>query len=94
MRTIRRTDNPWLSHDWKVKTIVSLMTGGGSRLGFTCRACERTFTQLTSTSRAWAVNRADMALAEDVSVRWMSEYCPSRPGATDAADRLKLKNAN
>jgi hypothetical protein len=94
VRAIRRTDNPWLSHDWKVKTIVSLMTGGGSRLGFTCRACERTFTQLTSTYRAWAANSSDIALADDVSARWMAEYCPGRPGPDDATDRQKLKNSN
>jgi hypothetical protein len=91
MRAIRKSDNPWLSHDWKVKTLVSV-SRSGSRLGFTCRSCERTFTHVTGDSQTWATNGHDVALAEEVSKRWLSEACPIRPDESDAADRLKFKN--
>jgi hypothetical protein len=91
MRTIGKSENPWQSHDWKVKTLISV-TRGGSRLGFTCRSCERTFTHMTGSNQTWATNGRDVALAESISQRWLSETCPVRPGSTDGADRLSLKN--
>ena len=92
MRNITKSENPWLSHDWKVKTLISV-TRGGSRLGFTCRSCERTFTHMTGSNQTWATDGHDVALAETISQRWLSETCPVRPGTTDEADRLTLKNS-
>lgn len=92
MRSITKNENPWQSHDWKVKTLISV-TRGGSRLGFTCRSCERTFTHMTGTNQTWATNGKDVALADGISRRWLSEICPLRPGATDGADRLSYRNA-
>src|ERR1700738_1794894 len=91
MRNITKSENPWLSHDWKVKTLISV-TRGGSRLGFTCRSCERTFTHMTGSNQTWATDGHDVALAETISQRWLSETCPVRPGTTDAADRITHKN--
>jgi len=91
MRTLSKTANPWLSHDWKVKTLVSV-TRGGSRLAFTCRSCERTFTHMTGSNETWATDGHDVALADNISQRWLSEICPVSPVAGDAADRLSHKN--
>jgi len=92
MRSISKSENPWLSHDWKVKTLISV-TRGGSRLGFTFRSCERTFTHMTGSNQTWATDGHDVALAENISQRWLSETCPVSPVATDGADRLNLKNS-
>ena len=92
MRIATKSENPWQSHDWKVKTLISV-TRGGSRLAFTCRSCERTFTHMTGSNQTWATDGRDVALADDISHRWLSEACPIRPGATDSADRLNLKNS-
>lgn len=91
MRNITKSENPWQSHDWKVKTLISV-TRGGSRLGFTCRSCERTFTHMTGSNQTWATDGHDIALADPISQRWLSEACPVRPGTTDEADRLNHKN--
>ena len=82
---------PWESHDWKVKTVESLTAGGGSKLAFTCRACERKFTHTTANNRAWATSADGTALADDVTTRWLAEPCPRRPGEPDQKDRLKVK---
>ena len=92
MRTNGKIENPWQSHDWKVKTLVSV-TRAGSRLAFTCRSCERTFTHMTGNNQTWAQDGHDAALADAISQRWLSEICPITPEPTDAADRLNLKNA-
>jgi hypothetical protein len=66
---MRTTQNktPWESHDWKVKILESLGPGGGSKLAYTCRACERKFTQTTAnnahgrpapTARRWLMRLA------------------------------------
>ena len=91
MRKISKNDNPWGTHDWKVKTLISV-TRGGSRLGFTCRSSERTFTHMTGNNQTWATDGHDIALAENISQRWLSENCPVSPVTTDVADRLNLKN--
>jgi hypothetical protein len=83
---------PWESHDWKVKTLESVSAGGGSRLAFTCRACERQFIYTTVNNRAWAVNSDGIALADEVTTRWMAESCLRRPGEHDNKDTHKLKN--
>jgi hypothetical protein len=88
----KRDRSPWESHDWKVKTLESVSAGGGSRLAFTCRACERKFTLTTASNRAWATTADGTALADDISSRWLAQSCPGRPGELDAQDRLNLKN--
>jgi hypothetical protein len=92
MRVIRVSESPWLTHDWKVKTLISVVRGG-SRLAFTCRSCQRTFTQVTGDNQAWATNGHDIALEDEVSRRWMSEQCPIQPEKRDEEDRLRLKNS-
>lgn len=92
MESILKPRSPWESHDWKVKTLDALLGGGGSRLGFTCRSCERTFGYLTATGRAWAVNAQWVALSDDVTLRWLRESCPVRPPTNDTEDRKALKN--
>ncbi len=89
---IDRSRAPWDSHDWKVKTIESLTAGGGSRLGFTCRSCERKFGYTTTNRRAWAVNEEGRTLSDEITTRWLAERCPGRPGETDDADRQNLKH--
>jgi hypothetical protein len=90
---MRTTQNktPWESHDWKVKTLESLSAGGGSKLAYTCRACERKFTYTTANNRAWATSDDGTALADHFSARWLAEPCPQRPGKHDNQDRLKVK---
>ncbi len=92
MESILKPRSPWESHDWKVKTLDALLSGGGSRLGFTCRACERNFSYLTANGRAWAVNAEWAALTDEISLRWLREICPVRPTARDEEDRKALKN--
>ena len=91
MRNLSKTANPWQSHDWKVKTLISV-TRGGSRLAFTCRSCERTFTHMTGNNQTWATNGHDVALADIISQRWLSQICPVSPDPSDVADRLNHKN--
>jgi len=90
---MRTTQNktPWESHDWKVKTLESVSAGGGSKLAFTCRSCERKFTHTTANNRAWATSSDGTALADEVSSRWLAQSCPGRPGKGDKKDRLSLK---
>ena len=64
MRTISKVENPWQSHDWKVKTLISV-TRGGSRLAFTCRSCERTFTHMTGNNQTWRVIMEDAVSSVD-----------------------------
>jgi len=91
MRNMIKSENPWQSHDWKVKTLISV-TRGGSRLAFTCRSCERTFTHMTGNNETWATDGHDVALADNISRRWLSETCPVSPVVADVADRLNHKN--
>ena len=86
-----RYKTPWESHDWKVKTLESLSAGGGSKLAFTCRGCERKFTHTTANNRAWATSDDGSALADEISSRWLAESCPGRPGKDDNKDRLTIK---
>jgi hypothetical protein len=90
---MRITQNraPWESHDWKVLTLESLSAGGGSKLAFTFRACERKFVYTTANNRAWATGEDGTALADQISARWLAESCPLRPGEHDDRDRLKVK---
>ncbi len=81
----------WKTHDWKVRTIESISAGGGSRLAFTCRRCGRAFNQTTLNRRTWAVDGAGVALADEVTDRWLAEKCEHHPAKTDDADRGKLK---
>jgi hypothetical protein len=83
---------PWESHDWRVKTLESVSAGGGSKLGYTCRACERQFIYTTANNRAWAIRSDGTALADEVTTRWLGESCLRRPGEHDSKDKLKLKN--
>ncbi len=92
MDTILKPRSPWESHDWKVKTLDALLSGGGSRLGFTCRSCERNFSYFTASGRAWAVDSQWVALSDEISLRWLREFCPTHPGASDEEDRKALKN--
>jgi hypothetical protein len=92
MRSISKSENPWQSHDWKVKTLISV-TRGGSRLAFTCRSCERTFTHMTGNNQTWATNGKDVALTDVISQRWLSETCPVSPVTGDVEDRLNHKNS-
>jgi hypothetical protein len=87
-----RDRTPWESHDWKVKTLESVSAGGGSRLAFTCRGCERKFVYTTANNRAWATSSDGTALADEISSRWLAQTCPGRPGEGDNQDRLTLKN--
>src|SRR5271157_3332506 len=90
---MRTTQNktPWESHDWKVKTLESVSLGGGSKLAYTCRACERRFTHTTGNNRAWATTNAGIALSDEVTERWLAQSCPGRPGKGDNKDRLSFK---
>ena len=90
---MRMTQNktPWESHDWKVKTLESPSAGGGSKLAFTCRACERRFSYTTANNRAWATGEDGTALADEITTRWLAQACPRRPGEHDYNDRLKAK---
>jgi hypothetical protein len=81
----------WQSHDWKVKTMEALVSGGGSRLEFKCRRCERRFNQTTANHRIWAVDLQGIALLDDITSRWLGEQCAGQPGTTDDDDRLKVK---
>ena len=83
---------PWRTHDWKVRTIESISPGGGSRLAFTCRSCARIFNQTTINNRTWAVDETGVALADNVTDRWLAEICLRRPPEGDATDRKQLKN--
>lgn len=87
----REDRSPWSSHDWKVKTLESLTGAGGSRLGFTCRSCERRFSYTTSNHRAWAVNNDGVSLADEITSRWLAQPCPGRPPDGDDEDRRHLK---
>ena len=90
---VNRDKSPWESHDWKVKTLESLSAGGGSRLAYTCRSCERRFSFMTASSRAWAVAHDGQALSDEVSSRWLGQHCPGHLEAGDAHDREQLKHA-
>jgi len=83
----------WRTHDWKVRTIESVVAGGGSRLAFTCRSCGRAFVQTTLNRRTWAVDKGGVALSDEVTDRWLEGICLRRPGETDDDDRLMVKNA-
>lgn len=83
---------PWDSHDWKIKSLESLAAGGGSRLGFTCRSCDRKFVYTTANHRTWAVNNEGTSLTDEISSRWISEHCPGHASETDAEDRLHIKH--
>jgi hypothetical protein len=85
------TASAWKTHDWKVKTLESVIPGGGSRLAFTCRGCGRSFNQTTLNRRTWAVDAGGVALADEVTGRWLVEKCERRPAKTDDEDRGKLK---
>ena len=78
-----REKSAWDSHDWKIKTLESVSAGGGSRLAFTCRGCERKFTFMTGNSRAWATSSDGTALADEITTRWLAQKCPGRPGELD-----------
>jgi hypothetical protein len=82
----------WRSHDWKIKTLESNVSGGGSRLQFKCRQCDRMFHQHTINFRTWAVDAQGRSLSDDISFRWVSEICGKNPGKADDDDRMKLKN--
>ena len=86
-----RVKNPWDSHDWKVKTLESVTAGGGSRLAFTCRSCERKFSYTTGNNRAWATSTDGTTLTDEITSRWLGQFCPKRPGELDSQDRLSLK---
>jgi hypothetical protein len=68
-----RGKTPWKSHNWKVKTLESVSAGGGSKLAFTCRACERKFTFKTANNRAWATSVDGTALADEITSRWLAQ---------------------
>jgi hypothetical protein len=61
-----RNRTPWESHDWRVKTLESIIVGGGSFLAFCSRACERTFSCTTASNRAWAIRGEGSALPDAV----------------------------
>jgi hypothetical protein len=86
-----RDKTPWESHDWKVKTLESVSAGGGSRLAFTCRGCERKFTYTTANNRAWATSGDGTALADEITTRWLAQSCPGRPEEGDNKDRQAFK---
>ncbi len=87
-----RVKSPWGTHDFKVKTLEGATGGaGGSRLGFTCRKCDRQFSQTPLNRRTWAINEAGMALESAVTDRWLSEVCPRLPAVTDE-DRKRLRS--
>ena len=92
MRSLQNK-TPWESHDWKVKTVESLSAGGGSKLAFTCRSCERKFNHTTANNRAWATSADETALADDVTTRWLTED-PESAGpmmtVQEVADYLKV----
>jgi hypothetical protein len=90
MRSIQNK-TPWESHDWKVKTLESISAGGGSKLSYTCRACERKFTYTSANNRAWATSDDGTALADEVSARWLAQRCPRLPGERDDRDRMTFK---
>jgi hypothetical protein len=74
-----------------VKTIESLTSGGGSKLGFTCRSCERNFGYTTVNNKAWATSTDGLTLSDEVTLRWLAECCPGHRVSTDDDDRQHLK---
>jgi hypothetical protein len=82
----------WDSHDWKVKTLEALASGGGSRLRFTCRNCFRKFSYASLDHTARALNEQDFILSDEVTSRWLAQPCPGHPGEADDNDRLQLRN--
>lgn len=93
---VMRAKSPWGTHDFKVKTLEGLTaaSGGGLRLGFTCRKCGRKFSQTPSLNhRTWAVSDQGMALESGITDRWLSEDCPRNAAASDDDDRKRLRGA-
>src|SRR6476660_6148484 len=84
--------NPWDSHDWKVKTLESLTPGGGSRLGYTCRSCGRKFGHMTINHRTWAVNDEGLSLSDEITSRWMVQWCAGHAIEADNKDRNSVKH--
>ena len=89
---LQKGRNPWESHDWKVKTLESLTPGGGSRLGFTCRSCGRKFGYTTINHRTWAVNNDGLSLSDEITSRWITQWCVGHTTDTDDEDRRQLKH--
>jgi hypothetical protein len=48
---------------------------------------------MTGSNQTWATDGHDVALADPISHRWLSEICPVIPVASDSDDRLNFKNA-
>ncbi len=82
---------PWDSHDWKVKTLESLTAGGGSRLAFTCRSCDRRFCYMTRNNQVWAMSNEGRALTDEVTSLWLSQNCSGRVSEGDAQHRMQFK---
>jgi hypothetical protein len=81
----------WRTHEWRVRTLESIVAGGGSRLGFTCRGCGKTFNHNTINRRTWAVDAQGVALSDDVTNRWLKGECLRHPILADDDDRKLIK---
>ena len=83
--------SPWGTHEFKVK-MLDWSRVGGSRLGYTCRCCDRKFSQFTLLDhQTWAVDAEGRALESAVTNRWLSENCPGLPAVGDQEDRKRLR---
>jgi len=83
----------WGTHDFKVK-MLDWSAFRGSRLGYTCRRCDRKFCHFTILNEGtWAVDGESRALENAVTVRWLSQDCPRHQSPSDDEDRKRLRKA-
>jgi hypothetical protein len=78
------TENPWNTHDFKVK-MLDWSAARGSRLAHTCRRCGRGFSRFTLLSVGRTLETA-------VSNQWLSEDCPRVTNENDDKDRKRLRD--
>ncbi len=86
------TENPWNTHDFKVK-MLDWSAARGSRLAHTCRRCGRGFSRFTVLSHGvWAIDGEGRTLETVVSNQWLSEDCPRVTNENDDKNRKRLRD--
>ena len=86
------TENPWNTHDFKVK-MLDWSAARGSRLAHTCRRCGRGFSRFTVLSHGvWAIDGEGRTLETAVSNQWLSEDCPRVSNENDDKNRKRLRD--